>query len=80
MRMLPGILAGQSSRQFELVGDESLSARPMERVAVPLRRIGAAVRTTDGHAPLAVDGAELRTRSTTSSPCRPRGSSPPSSS
>ena len=59
MRMLPGILAGQSGRQFELVGDESLSARPMERVAVPLRRMGAAVRTTDGHAPLAVDGAEL---------------------
>ncbi|HSO02760.1 MAG TPA: hypothetical protein VLS46_09550, partial [Gaiellaceae bacterium] len=35
MRLLPGILAGQDGR-FELTGDESLSARPMERVAEPL--------------------------------------------
>jgi 3-phosphoshikimate 1-carboxyvinyltransferase len=58
MRLLAGILAGQEGR-FELVGDESLSTRPMERVAVPLRRMGARVATTDGHAPLVVDGAEL---------------------
>ena len=58
MRLLPGILAGQSGR-FELVGDESLSARPLERVADPLRRMGTAVETTDGHAPLVVVGAEL---------------------
>ena len=51
---------------------------PDGAVAVPLRRMGAAVRTTDGHAPLAVDGASC-TRSTTSS-WRPRRSSPPSSS
>jgi 3-phosphoshikimate 1-carboxyvinyltransferase len=55
MRILPGVLVGQSGH-FELVGDTSLSARPMERVAVPLRRMGAAVRTTDGHAPLVVEG------------------------
>jgi 3-phosphoshikimate 1-carboxyvinyltransferase len=58
MRILPGVLAGQTG-SFELVGDESLSARPMERVAVPLRRMGATVRTTDGHAPLVVEGASL---------------------
>jgi 3-phosphoshikimate 1-carboxyvinyltransferase len=59
MRLLPGLLAGQSGR-FELVGDDSLSARPMERVAEPLRRMGARIETTDGHAPLVVEGAELR--------------------
>jgi 3-phosphoshikimate 1-carboxyvinyltransferase len=59
MRLLAGILAGQRGR-FELVGDESLSARPMERVAEPLRRMGAHVETTDGHAPFVVEGALLR--------------------
>ena len=58
MRLLSGILAGQQGR-FELVGDASLSSRPMERVAEPLRRMGATVETTDGHAPLVVEGAEL---------------------
>jgi len=58
MRLLAGILAGQRGR-FELVGDESLSRRPMERVAEPLRRMGAAVETTDGHAPLRIEGGEL---------------------
>ena len=57
MRLLAGLLAGQDGRRFELVGDESLSARPMERVAEPLRRMGATVETTDGHAPLVVEGA-----------------------
>jgi 3-phosphoshikimate 1-carboxyvinyltransferase len=58
MRLLTGILAGQDGR-FELVGDESLGARPMERVAEPLRRMGARVETTAGHAPLVVTGARL---------------------
>jgi 3-phosphoshikimate 1-carboxyvinyltransferase len=59
MRLLAGLLAGQSGR-FELVGDESLTARPMERVAEPLRRMGAHVDTTDGRAPLVVGGSELQ--------------------
>lgn len=58
MRLLAGILAGQRGR-FELVGDESLSARPLERVAEPLRRMGARVQTTDGHAPLVIEAAPL---------------------
>ena len=58
MRLLAGVLAGQQGR-FELVGDESLSARPMERVAEPLRRMGARVETKDGHAPVVVVGAPL---------------------
>ena len=59
MRLLAGLVAGQEGR-FELVGDESLSARPMERIAEPLRRMGATVETTDGHAPLVVEGGALR--------------------
>jgi 3-phosphoshikimate 1-carboxyvinyltransferase len=59
MRLLCGLLAGQQGR-FELVGDASLSARPMERVAEPLRRMGARVETTAGRAPLVVEGASLR--------------------
>jgi 3-phosphoshikimate 1-carboxyvinyltransferase len=58
MRLLAGILAGQDGR-FELVGDESLSRRPLERVAEPLRQMGARVETTGGHAPLVVEGAPL---------------------
>ncbi len=58
MRILAGVLASQRG-SFELVGDASLSARPMERVAVPLRHMGAAVRTTEGHAPVVVEGAGL---------------------
>jgi 3-phosphoshikimate 1-carboxyvinyltransferase len=58
MRLLPGILAGQEGR-FELVGDESLSTRPMERIAEPLRTMGARVETDDGHAPVVVEGGAL---------------------
>jgi 3-phosphoshikimate 1-carboxyvinyltransferase len=54
MRLLAGLLAGQRGR-FELVGDESLASRPMERVAEPLRLMGARVETTDGRAPLVVE-------------------------
>ena len=56
MRLLTGVLAGQDG-EFTLIGDESLSPRPMERVAAPLRRMGAEVETTDGHAPLAIRGS-----------------------
>ena len=55
----PGLLAGQDAR-FELVGDESLSRRPLERVAEPLRAMGAEVETTDGHAPLRIAGGGIR--------------------
>ncbi|MBN2451800.1 MAG: 3-phosphoshikimate 1-carboxyvinyltransferase [Lentisphaeria bacterium] len=58
MRMLQGILAGRRG-VYRLRGDESLSRRPMERVAAPLRRMGAGVETTDGHAPVIVRGGPL---------------------
>lgn len=59
MRLLSGLLAPQRGRRFELVGDASLSLRPMERVAEPLRRMGARIGTFDGHAPVTVEGAPL---------------------
>ncbi len=58
MRLLAGVLAA-APFSAELIGDRSLSARPMERVASPLRRMGATVRTTDGHPPLVVTGGRL---------------------
>jgi 3-phosphoshikimate 1-carboxyvinyltransferase len=57
MRLVTGALAGQEG-EFALTGDESLTLRPMERVAAPLRRMGAAVETTDGHAPVLVRGSD----------------------
>jgi len=57
MRLLCGALAGRPGvSPIELLGDVSLSSRPMERVAGPLRAMGAEVVTTDGHAPLRVFG------------------------
>src|SRR5258706_7962471 len=56
MRLLAGIAAGQDG-EFTLTGDESLSTRPMKRIAEPLGRMGADVETTDGHAPLVIRGS-----------------------
>ena len=59
MRLLAGMLAGQPV-EATLDGDDSLRGRPMERVAAPLRAMGARVATTDGHAPIEVRGGALR--------------------
>jgi 3-phosphoshikimate 1-carboxyvinyltransferase len=59
LRLLSGILAGQDGRRFELVGDESLSSRPV-RVDKPLRQMGARVETNDGRPPVAIEGAQLQ--------------------
>ena len=52
-------LAGRPFRAT-LTGDESLRRRPLERVAAPLRAMGATLETTDGHAPLTITGGRLR--------------------
>jgi 3-phosphoshikimate 1-carboxyvinyltransferase len=59
MRMISGLLAPQAGR-FTLIGDDSLSRRPMERVRQPLEAMGARIALTDGHAPLVIDGGPLR--------------------
>ena len=59
MRLTTGLVAAVAGRRT-LDGDASLRRRPMERVAEPLRRMGAQIRTTDGRAPVVVDGTKLR--------------------
>ena len=60
MRLLMGLLAGQPF-DSTLVGDASLMRRPMERVAKPLRLMGAQLDTQDGHPPVRIHGgAALR--------------------
>lgn len=59
MRLLMGILAGRPG-VFHLDGDESLRRRPMERVAAPLRLMGAKVDCTDGRPPVRIDGGGLK--------------------
>jgi 3-phosphoshikimate 1-carboxyvinyltransferase len=60
LRLLCGLLVGQAGQSFELVGDASLTMRPHERVAEPLRRMGARIETTDGHAPVRIEGGRLQ--------------------
>lgn len=55
LRLLTGLLAGQAFDSV-LVGDNSLMQRPMERVAQPLRRMGAAIDTSDGCPPVRIRG------------------------
>ncbi len=55
MRLLAGLLASQPFAS-ELTGDESLRQRPMERIAKPLRAMGAEVATRSGRAPIRIDG------------------------
>ena len=56
MRLMAGLLAGQSF-DSELIGDESLSKRPMRRVSEPLGAMGAAIVTAEGgRPPLRIQG------------------------
>src|SRR5271169_2627416 len=59
MRMLSGIVAAQPFTS-DLVGDESLSRRPMKRVMDPLRQMGAEILANDDCAPLRITGARLK--------------------
>jgi len=59
MRMMSGLLAPQQGT-FTLIGDASLSRRPMERIRKPLEAMGAKLTLTEGHAPLTIHGSVLR--------------------
>ena len=59
MRLLSGLLAGQGLA-LRLVGDRSLSARPMKRVTEPLSRMGARIDTQDGRPPLTIHPVQGR--------------------
>jgi 3-phosphoshikimate 1-carboxyvinyltransferase len=57
MRMLAGVLAGHEVTA-ELIGDESLSSRPMRRVIEPLELMGAKIGATEGKPPLRIRGSK----------------------
>jgi len=60
MRLLPGWLAAQEGRIFVLDGDGSIRRRPVDRIAEPLRLMGADIRATDGrYPPFVVYGTPL---------------------
>jgi 3-phosphoshikimate 1-carboxyvinyltransferase len=58
MRLLSGLLAAHPFRSV-LVGDASLSRRPMRRVIDPLTRMGATITADEGRPPLTIDGTSL---------------------
>jgi 3-phosphoshikimate 1-carboxyvinyltransferase len=61
MRLLPGWLAAQEGRQFTLDGDSSIRRRPVDRIAEPLRLMGAELDPTQQRfPPFVVRGARLR--------------------
>ncbi|QOC21654.1 3-phosphoshikimate 1-carboxyvinyltransferase [Wenzhouxiangella sp. AB-CW3] len=62
IRLLTGALAGHPDlhgQRVRLVGDESLSVRPMGRIIEPLRSMGAEIDSVDGHAPLTLSPRPL---------------------
>ncbi len=59
MRMLSGIVAGQKFTS-EMIGDESLSRRPMARVITPLTAMGAQIASHEGKPPLRITSAALK--------------------
>jgi 3-phosphoshikimate 1-carboxyvinyltransferase len=59
IRMLSGIVAAQHFTS-EMVGDESLSRRPMERVIKPLSEMGARIESQSGKPPLRIKGGALK--------------------
>jgi 3-phosphoshikimate 1-carboxyvinyltransferase len=61
LRLLPGWLAGQDGGRWTLDGDDSIRRRPVDRVAVPLRQMGAELRCREERLPpLEITGAPLR--------------------
>jgi 3-phosphoshikimate 1-carboxyvinyltransferase len=60
MRLLPGWLAAQPGRAWTLDGDDSIRRRPIDRIAEPLRLMGARIEAREGRfAPFTVHGADL---------------------
>jgi 3-phosphoshikimate 1-carboxyvinyltransferase len=60
MRLLPGWLAFQEGQSFTIDGDESIRRRPVDRIAAPLRQMGAVIEAREGRfAPFTVRGTAL---------------------
>jgi 3-phosphoshikimate 1-carboxyvinyltransferase len=59
MRMLAGLIAPHP-HTFTMIGDHSLTMRPMERIRKPLAAMGAKIDLVDGHAPMTIHGGPLK--------------------
>jgi 3-phosphoshikimate 1-carboxyvinyltransferase len=59
MRMLAGLIAPHPHK-FTLIGDHSLTLRPMERIRKPLGQMGVKMELVDGHAPITIHGGPLK--------------------
>jgi 3-phosphoshikimate 1-carboxyvinyltransferase len=59
VRLMSGLLAGQENLNVMMIGDDSLSTRPMKRVIEPLKKMGADISTEDGHLPMKIKGKLL---------------------
>jgi 3-phosphoshikimate 1-carboxyvinyltransferase len=59
MRMLAGLIAPHP-HTFTLIGDHSLTLRPMERIRKPLTQMGAKIDLIEGHAPITIHGGPLQ--------------------
>ena len=59
LRLLSGLVASQPIR-VSLVGDESLSRRPMQRIIDPLSAMGARITSANGRSPLVIEGGALQ--------------------
>ena len=57
-RLLAGLLAGRPFTTT-LIGDQSLSQRPMQRIQQPLQKMGAVIHLTHGHLPMTISGQPL---------------------
>jgi len=59
MRMLAGLIAPHP-HTYTMIGDHSLTLRPMERIRKPLSQMGAKIDLIDGHAPITIHGTPLK--------------------
>jgi 3-phosphoshikimate 1-carboxyvinyltransferase len=61
LRLLPGWLSGQVGKEWTVDGDDSIRRRPVDRIAEPLRRMGAQLEVREDRLPpLRITGAPLR--------------------
>lgn len=59
VRLMSGLLAGREGLTVKMIGDDSLSARPMKRVIEPLRKMGANISARDNKLPMTIEGSPL---------------------
>lgn len=59
VRLMSGLVAGREGLTVTMIGDESLSSRPMKRVIDPLEKMGANISSNDGKLPMTIVGSKL---------------------